>query len=319
MNKTKNIICLICLVLGVFLQFCLTSFPNFGSIAGSLLILLVPHFLCSFDYHTSFDENSEQKKWKTIEPAHIQAFTQMLNAPPNRPKIGNIFLRFYNRCCLNTMVKLIFIIGMSLVWIIQIEEEEFDANVLNVIWDIFFIPNALLKLKYGDPDIAFSIADPTGVAPSLSKDKISNLQLIHTQISPFCTAEFQAELTHDSYTLVTDLRIQAKFSQKLPNLLCAMFSTSMNSVQERKYPFSYFVYVFKGTKIKKNHRLINSLKDLTIDTPFTLEIALGEDKQSTVFVVTKLSDPRPYYTDSNDCSVLCALFHNFYQTFLEHL
>lgn len=310
---------MVCLIIGIILQFCLTSHPFIGSIIGSLIILIAPLILCSITGYKSFDECSPAVKWKTITRDQEDAFIRMLNSPQNPPKFGHPLSRFFNRCCLNSTLKAIFIFIMISAWMVQIESEEFDINVLNIAWDIIFIPSALLRIKYGNPDTVLTLRNPNGISPDLQRDKITTLQGIHCSLLPFCTPEFQAELSHTNYTIVTDLRVQARFKEEIPNLLCAMFSVSMNSVKETKYPYAYFVYVFKGSKIKHNKHLIENLQSLTDETAFGLEITPGEDNKSTVFVVTKKLGRKPYYTDSDDCSDLISLFHNYYQTFIKYL
>ena len=314
-SVTKMLACMICVVAGIAIQFFLGD-NKYICVAGSLAILIIPLFLCDASDMKIPTMSGNAKKWKKVAPEDVSQFEALMKESKKSATFGNGFDQFLNHSCLNIIVLIV--VAIVCVWIWWSNEGELDNRMIAVGWDAFFVPYAILRIKYGSPDDTLGYVAQNGLSPSFYDRKGAVLHSLFYELSRFrgCTPRYDAELsrlTNDT-TAVTDVRIQVEFDEKIPNLLCAMFSVAVNKVQDKQFPYAYFVYVFKGSNTIDSRTLTDLLEDVTrMNREFGMDV--NYDDGNTVLVVTKKRGSMPYYTSDRDCDELVEMFKRFYVQF----
>ena len=302
-SDIKTIICVACVILGVIIQFLIM--PGFVSfLLGSLFIIVPPFFLApeSIEYPNipkeSFDEET---KWVTVASDDID--TTFKHAGPNYTGVEFYSDFDHSICkgCLNYVILGILIllgIGMA---------ANDQPHIGALLIDFAIVPWAYIRIKYGKKyRQAFKESGYLRGNKSNSSDiqyKRENLLTIYEQTKDL-TPEMQFELTRaNEKTTFSDVRINYPIQRKIPGILCSMVSVSLNN---GVYSYSYYVLVFKGSKIK-DASIMQQLKERASSQHFSNQVSVKDD--NTILVVTKTKGHLEYETDEKDCEELCGIIN----------
>ncbi len=300
-SDIKTIICLVCVLVGVLIQF-LGPFGIVSFLVGSLLIAVPPFFLSpeSIELPKPPASTAVQTRWHTIDDDDIQKTFAHAIELDKRFEAYNDTDKMLAGGCLNYVVLVLAIlIGVSCA---AADEPHIGAFII----DLALVPWAYIRLKYGK-GFRKTFKEDLYLGNSLVNDRIvgykkDNMIDIHyetRELSP----QMQFELMHSGEkTVFNDVRINYPIQKKVPGILCSMVSAAVNNYV---YPYSYYVLVFKGNKISKDSAIINELQDCASDGNFGGEISVKDG--NTVFVVTKKRGSVEYETDSYDCENLCRI------------
>ncbi|MBO4349809.1 MAG: hypothetical protein J6A01_02550 [Proteobacteria bacterium] len=310
-SDSKTIICLVCIILGVIIQFLLgPSIITF--LVGSLLIAVPPFFLAPGSINPPKKENHSEKpeiRWRTIAKDDIPDTFAHARDKKKGFETYSDFDDTVRKGCLNYVIL---IGGILLGCAMAFSGEPHSAGVLI---DFVLIPWAYIRLKYGKgyrETFKESNSTRTSLRSSNIELKQQNMQDIYDKTSEL-EPEMEFELTRENgETYLTDVRIKYPVHAKIPGILCSMVSAAVNNYV---YPYSYYVLVFKGTQIE-DAPIMRELKQRSCSNHFTGDVSVKDG--NTVLVITKTSGTLEYATNEDDCEALCRIITDLSQYINSH-
>ena len=301
-SDIKTIICLVCVLVGVFIQF-LGPFGIVSFLVGSILIAVPPFFLSpeSVELPKAPASSSDvQTRWHTVDENDIQTTFEHATELNKRFEAYNDTDKMVAGGCLNYVVLVLAIlIGVSCA---AADEPHIGAFII----DLALVPWAYIRLKYGK-GFRKTFKEDLYLGNSLVNDRIigykkDNMLDIYSDTSELAP-QMQFELKHYAQkTVFSDVRITYPIQKKVPGILCSMVAAAINNYI---YSYSYYVLVFKGSKVSKNSAIVKELEACASFSDFDGEISVKDG--NTVFVVTKKRGAVEYVTHTVDCKDLCKI------------
>ena len=310
-SDSRTIICLVCIILGVIIQFLLgPSIITF--LVGSLLIAVPPFFLAPESVNPPKKKNHSEKpetRWRTVAKDDIPVTFAHARDKKKGFESYSDFDAAVRKGCLNYFI----LIGGIILGVAMAASGELHYGAL--VADFVLIPWSYIRLKYGKgyrKTFKESNSTRTSLISNNIEYKQQNMQYIYDNTSEL-EPEMEFELTRkDDETHLTDVRIKFPVHAKIPGILCSMVSAAVNNYV---YPYSYYVLVFKGTQIKKSP-IAEELEKLSDSGDFSGEVSVKDD--TTVLVVTKTSGTLEYATNEDDCEALCHIIMELSQYINSH-
>ena len=295
-SDSKTIVCIVCVILGVIIQFFV--FPGIVTfVIGSLLIAIPPFFLAPQTVASPVSKSSgtPEKRWITVEKDDIGKTFAHAEESRRRFELYTSGDESIRNGCLSYVA-----IGIAVVLGVLFALSDIP-RVGSFIIDLSIVPWAYIRLKYGN-QYRQLFKEKRNATHGEENDgrirlKKQNLETIYAgteSINP----QMQFELGRvDEKAFFSDVRILYP-THDIPGLLCSMVSASINNYV---YPYSYYVVVFKGYKIH-NTPFWKGLEKIAKGRFYTNNTDLKDD--TTILVVTKTSGYPEYATDVDDCELL---------------